>query len=89
MKMTFIAALLVAAGSTSFAAKTYQATGEVLEVTDSTVTVQKGKEKWEITRDASTKVDGDLKVGSKATVEYTMQAANVTVKAEKADKKKK
>jgi len=51
--------------------------------------VEKGKDKWEIARDAATKVTGDLKVGSKVTVEYTMKAATVDVKeAKKAEAKK-
>ena len=60
--------------------KTYQVTGPVLEMKDDSITVQKGKEKWEIAKDASTKVTGDLKVGSKVTIEYTMKAATVEVK---------
>ena len=43
----------------------YQVTGPVLEVTDTTIVVQKGNDKWEITRDKATAVSGDLKVGSK------------------------
>ena len=43
---------------------------------------------WEIARDASTKITGDLKVGSKVTIEYRMTATAVDVKAEKAAKKK-
>mgnify|MGYP000864713398 CR=1 FL=1 len=68
--------------SSVFAAgpKTYQVTGPVLEMTADTITVQKGKEKWEIARDAATKVTGDLKVGSKVTIEYTMKAATIEVK---------
>ena len=68
--------------SVAFAAgpKTYQVTGPVLEVTNDTITVEKGKEKWEIAKDAATKVTGDLKVGSKVTIEYTMKAATVEVK---------
>ena len=64
-------------------AKTYQVTGPVLEVTDSTVTVQKGDEKWQLTRDQATKVKGDLKVGAKVTIEYEMVAKGVEVKADK------
>lgn len=80
-----IALLLVAA--VSFAAvKTYQVTGPVLAVTNDSITVQKGKDKWELARDASTKVKGDLKVGSKVTIEYRMIATDVDVKAEKAAK---
>ena len=61
-------------------AKTYQVTGPVLEVTNDMIAVQKGKDRWEIGRDASTKVTGDLKVGEKVTVEYRMTATSVEVK---------
>ena len=69
----------------AFAApKTYQVTGPVLEVRDDAIVVQKGSEKWEIAKDASAKITGDLKVGAKVTVEYTMTVKTVTVKADKA-----
>jgi len=64
----------------------YQVTGPVLELTDTVITVQKGKEKWEIARDAGTKVTGDLKVGAKVTVHYTMTAKSVEAKAGEAAK---
>jgi hypothetical protein len=81
----FVATVAFAAGP-----KTYQVTGPVLEVKADTIVVQKGKDKWEISRDAATKVTGDLKVGSKVTIEYTMKAATIEVKdAKKADAKKK
>jgi hypothetical protein len=76
----FVATVTFAAGL-----KTYQVTGPVLEVTSDMVVVQKGKDKWQIGRDAATKVTGDLKVGSKVTIEYTMKA--VTVEAKEAKKK--
>ncbi len=75
------------AGTTS-----YQVTGPVLEVKSDSITVQKGKEKWEIAKDRDTKVSGDLRVGSKVTVYYTMKATSVEVKGEekkKEEKKKK
>ncbi|HVI82262.1 MAG TPA: hypothetical protein VM717_05910 [Chthoniobacterales bacterium] len=65
------------------AGKTYQVTGPVLEVNDSMIAVQKGKDRWELARDASTKVTGDLKVGAKVTITYTMTATDVEVKADK------
>jgi hypothetical protein len=34
--------------------RTYQVTGPVLELTNDKITVQKGKDRWEIARDAST-----------------------------------
>jgi len=81
----FIAAVAFAAGP-----KTYQVTGPVLEVTADTIIVQKGNDKWEVGRDATTKVTGDLKVGSKVTIEYTMKATTVEVKdAKKTEPKKK
>ena len=64
----------------------YQVTGPVLEVSDSMIAVQKGKDRWEIGRDSSTKIDRDLKVGSKVTIKYRMIATSVQVKPEKGSK---
>lgn len=78
--------LLLAASTVALAAKPkkYQVTGIVVALTSDLITVEKGKgadaEKFEIARTADTKVDGDLKIGAKVTVEYTMTAANVEVK---------
>jgi hypothetical protein len=85
---SLIAAASLALSSLAFAAgaKTYQVTGPVLEVNDSMIAVQKGKDRWEINRDSNTKVNGDLKVGEKVTVTYTMSATDVEVKAGKAEK---
>jgi len=58
----------------------YQVTGPVLEVSNNVIVVQKGNEKWEIARDKATTIAGDLKVGAKVTVFYTMQASKVEVK---------
>ncbi len=75
--------LFVAAGAAGAASlKGYQVTGPVLELRDDAIVVQKGKEKWEIARDKDTKVTGDLKVGSKVTVQYQMKATAVEVKPE-------
>ncbi|MGI8956183.1 MAG: hypothetical protein ACR2II_04615 [Chthoniobacterales bacterium] len=68
--------------------KGYQVTGPVLEMTDSMIVVQKGKDRWELARDSKTKMTGDVKVGSKVTIMYTMTATNVEAKADKAEKKK-
>ena len=83
-----LAAACLALSSTAFAAgaKTYQVTGPILEVNDSMIAVQKGKDRWEVNRDSTTKVTGDLKVGDKVTVTYTMTATEAEVKAGKADK---
>jgi hypothetical protein len=65
-------------------AKDYQVTGEVTALTDDMITVLKGgKEKFEIDRTKDTKVEGELKVGAKVTVHYTMSADSVEVKEEK------
>lgn len=82
-------ALFIASAAFAGPTKTYQVTGPVLEVKEDMVIVQKGKEKWEVARDKDTKVTGDLKVGSKVTVMYTMKAATIEAKADaKAEKKK-
>jgi hypothetical protein len=87
--ISLLAAACIAIGSSAFAAgaKTYQVTGPVLEVNDSMIAVQKGKDRWEVNRDSSTKVTGDLKVGDKVTITYTMTATEAEVKAGKGAKK--
>jgi len=89
LPLSLLAAASLALSSAALAAgaKTYQVTGPVLEVTDSMIAVQKGKDRWEINRDANTKVTGDLKVGAKVTVTYTMTATEVEAKAGKSAKK--
>jgi len=92
MKKTLLVAfaiLLVASLAFAGAPKTYQVTGPVLELKDDLIVVQKGKDNWEIARGKDTKVTGDLKVGSKVTIEYRMTAATVEVKDAKAKETKK
>lgn len=69
------------------APKTYQVTGPVLELNADTIVVKKGSDRWEIARDASTKVTGDLKVGATVTIQYRMTAATIDVKPAAAAKK--
>jgi hypothetical protein len=81
----FVATVAFAAGPNK-----YQVTGPVLEIKGDVIVLKKGNDKWEVTRDASTKVTGDLKVGSKVTIEYKMTATKIEVKEDKkADTKKK
>lgn len=80
--------ITLAAVSWAGPVNTYQVTGPVLDVKADTITVQKGSERWEIGRDSTTKVNGDLKVGSKVTIQYRMTAAQIDVKPDKAAKKK-
>ena len=61
-------------------ASAYQVTGPVLDVTNDKIVVEKNKEKWEIERDKDTKVTGDLKKGSKVTVQYRMTATTIESK---------
>lgn len=107
MKLRTIRTLALALGLTAAgfsvaqaAPKTYQVTGQVLEATDSTITVEtvKGNEKWQIERESGTKSKGDaVKVGDKVTIEYRMTATSIEnkgpakaekgAKADKADMK--
>ncbi len=80
--------LAVLAVSAAGQALAYQVTGEVKDVSDTSITVvqEKGKnkgEKFEMARDAGTKVTGELKKGGKVTVEYTLTAKSIEAKAEK------
>jgi hypothetical protein len=85
---SLVAAGTLALSSTAFAgAKSYQVTGPVVEVNDTMIVVTKGKERFEIDRDSNTKVTGDVKVGDKVTIMYTMTAKEVEVKADKSAKK--
>jgi len=81
-RLVLLVAILVFAVSVAYAAsvKTYQVTGPVLELKDDMIVVQKGNDKWEIARDKDTKVTGDLKVGSKVTIQYTMTAKEIESK---------
>lgn len=81
MKKTVVLAIALAV-SASFAGapRTYQVTGPVLSIKDGVITVQKGKEKWEIAQEAAAVKGGELKVGSKVTIEYSMSAKAIEVK---------
>ena len=79
MKKNLVLAALFAVAPLALAGKTYQVTGPIISVDEQTIVVEKGKDKWEIARDATTKVIGELKVGQKVTIEYSMTAATITV----------
>jgi hypothetical protein len=87
---SLLAAVSLALSSAAFAGakEDYQVTGPIAEVNDSMIVIEKGakKERFEISRDSSTKTSGDLKVGDKATVYYGMKASNIEVKPAKAEK---
>jgi hypothetical protein len=73
--------LFLAAPAVGATPDKYQVTGEVAEVSDTMIVVMKGKERFEIARDAGTKVEGTLAKGSKVTIKYKMTATSVEVKA--------
>jgi hypothetical protein len=84
-----VVALLFVASVAFAAGKAYQFTGKVLEVKDNVIVVDKNGEKFEMAKDANTKVKGDIKVGAKVTVKYESRAAEIEVKEEKAKGKTK
>jgi hypothetical protein len=57
--------------------KTYQVTGSVLEISDGMIAVQKGRDRWEFLRDATTDVSSEPKVGDKVTVSYQMLSSDM------------
>ena len=73
-------AMMLATPAFAAGPKDYQVTGPVLDLTDDVITVEKGKEKWEIGRGKDTKVTGELKKGSRVTVHYKMTATSIEAK---------
>lgn len=89
--LAVLTATAIAAGILGYAAgaKSYQVTGPVTEVTADSVTVQKGKEMWQIAVPKGTKGAEGLKKGDKVTVFYAMTATEIENKdAKKAEPKK-
>ena len=82
LALAVLSSILVAAPAvrTVAAVNTYQVTGPVLDVSNDKITVQKGKETWELARDASTKVTGTIAKGKTVTIRYRMIATDITVK---------
>ncbi|MBY0407383.1 MAG: hypothetical protein K2Q01_06790 [Rickettsiales bacterium] len=88
-RLLVTASIVLFSATAAFAAPhTYQVTGEVLELTDKAIVVSKGKENWQLSRDAATKLPESVKVGSKVTIEYTMAAVDVTDKTKEKKEKK-
>lgn len=75
-----VASIFLASAAMAAGPKDYQVTGPVLDIKDDVITVQKGQEKWEIGRDKDTKIKGELKKGSKVTIQYKMTATSIEVK---------
>ena len=58
----------------------YQWTGNVVEVDNDHLVVQKADEKWEFALDKTTKMAGVPKVGAKVIVYYVMKATKIEAK---------
>jgi ribosomal 50S subunit-recycling heat shock protein len=89
LPLSLLAAASLALSSAAFAGvQDYQVTGPIAELNDTMIVVEKGakKERFEIARDANTKASGEMKVGDKVTVHYSMTATNIEVKPAKAEK---
>ena len=81
-KMSVILLAILASATMASAAgpKTYQVTGPITDIKGDVIVVEnRNGEKWEIVRDANSKVTGEVKVGAKVTVEYTMAAKKIDV----------
>ena len=70
--------LLFATGA--LAVDDFQVTGNVTEKTADSITVMKGKERFQIAIDKDTKMTGDAKVGGKVTIKYKMHASSIESK---------
>ena len=95
MKKLFLSLAVIAAtvlSTTSLKAadaKDYQVTGPVIEIHDTYIVVKKSEgNNYQIARNKSTK-GGDVKVGDKVTVYYTMIATEIEAKKATAAKSEK
>jgi hypothetical protein len=82
-RLVLIAALVASSFTFAAAPKKYQVTGPILEIRDEVIVVEKGKDKWEVKKGAAKVEGGELKVGAKVTIEYSMIADTITVKGDK------
>jgi len=89
-KLIVILCIIAFSATAAFAIDSYQVTGVVTDVKADKIVVKKGKENFEIAKEAATPSKGDVKVGSTVTVKYTMKATSIEAKetGKKADKKK-
>ena len=86
LKRLALAAALFAAPAFAAGPDAYQVTGVVKETNADSITVMKGKERFEIARGGDAT---DVKVGDKVTIHYKMTATKIEVKtAAKAPAKK-
>ena len=71
---------LLAIAALSLSGPVLAADLKTYDVTADTITVQKGKDAWQIGRGADTKTTADVKKGDKVTVMYRMTATAIEVK---------
>ena len=87
MKKNFFRVLAPAAfllfSTAAIAVDDFQVTGNVTEKTADSITVMKGKERFQIAIDKDTKGAADAKVGSKVTIKYKMHGSSIEVKGAK------
>lgn len=77
------AAVPVGKGAMLGATRPIRITGQVVDVREDAIVVQKGKEKWEIARHPAATIKGDIKRGARVTVDFRAIAANIQVRDEK------
>jgi hypothetical protein len=82
------AGLLLSALAFAASTKTYQVTGQVIDVNNDMIVVMKGNDRWEIMRDGTTKMPDNILKGDKVTITYRMHAESVEAKPAKSVKKK-
>jgi len=82
-----IPAVFLLFATAAFALDDFQVTGNVTEKTADTITVMKGKERFQIGIDKDTKGAADVKVGDKVTIKYKMHASSIEAKPAAAAKK--
>jgi len=78
-------ALSTAAGAEP---KTYQITGPVMAVDDTSIIIRAKKEKWQFSRDPNRSASEQVKIGDVVTVTYWMTSAKVEIKDKKSSPSK-
>ena len=79
LRLALITIATVNAVSAADTPTSYQVTGPITKLTPTVVTVQKGKELWDLALPVDV-AKAPLAVGQKVTIQYTMTAVSVEVK---------
>ena len=87
--VSILAAATLALSTTAGAGpKTYQITGPVVAVDDTSITIRAKKEKWQFSRDPNSAASEQVKIGDVVTVTYWMTSAKVEIKDKKSSPSK-